>query len=78
MPDHGRAERQSTIEQLVRELPDLFHVTCCKDDNTALCGIDASDIPETDGVGEQHCAVCFDLDEAMEDVCPLTNTRCPL
>lgn len=41
-------------------LSELFHQTCC-DDDVALCGLDVSKLPYTDGVGEQRCVVCFDM-----------------
>jgi hypothetical protein len=42
--------------------PDIFHMLCCEE-NIAMCGTDVTDLPDTDGTGEQQCVVCVELDE---------------
>lgn len=70
-------ERQQTIADLVRERPELFHVVCCRDENAALCGIDASALEFSDGAGEQFCVVCDDLEADGPEVCPISGRSCP-
>lgn len=55
------------------------HLTCCRDDDTALCGSDVSGEPWNVGT-ETSCAVCADLEHMPVDmnVCPLTSKLCPL
>lgn len=42
----------------------LNHIYCC-DPNLSLCGLDLSDVPETDS--ETDCTVCLDLEY---ETCP--------
>ena len=54
--------------------PDVFHQTCGRvGDHAALCGLDVSHLPITDGTGEQRCVVCFGFDD---DYCPVTDAPC--
>ena len=42
---------------------DEFHLFCC-DENIALCGVDLTHVPITDGVDETPCPMCFDLEDS--------------
>lgn len=57
--------------------PDVFHTTCCEDDDLALCGLDVSDLPFTDGEDEQNCIVCEDLYLNHPSDCPRFGV-CPV
>ena len=47
--------------KVVSHNDELFHRYCC-DEDRALCGSDLTGVPETDGDGEQVCAVCDELE----------------
>lgn len=57
-------------------LPEMFHQTCCEDDNLGLCGTDVTDLPWTDGFGEEPCLVCADLLHQTPILCPRTGGWC--
>lgn len=42
---------------------DYSHVVCKCDENTTLCGLEATDFPWIDDEAEVECVVCADLDE---------------
>lgn len=52
---------------------ELHHLTCCVDDDLALCGLDVSLVAWTSGVGEQPCIVCCHL-EGYPTFCPKYGT----
>lgn len=54
--------------------PEIFHMTCCDNEDLTACGVDVAGMPFTDGVGEQRCVVCFGL---AKDWCPTRQGRCP-
>lgn len=58
------------------QLDDLDHVTCCRNDDLTLCGMDASLMPFTE-FEVPSCIVCDDL-EIHDDgyFCPYFG-RCP-
>jgi hypothetical protein len=45
---------------------ELFHLWCC-DKDEALCGLDISNLPETDGIVEPKCETCYRLDDEDAD-----------
>ena len=54
---------------LVKIEPDVseqHHLWCC-DEDVAMCGLDISDLPISDGEGDFKCKTCHDLVEADED-----------
>lgn len=53
---------------------DIDHISCCADDDTALCGADVTDAPEALGPGHD-CVECHTV--VWTERCP-RHGRCPL
>ena len=59
----------------VRDTPvdeDVVHVTCCQDEDLAMCGVDVAGHPTTPDETPTGCTVCAALEErSCTEVCPL-------
>lgn len=71
-------EHSSRPSHCASDDDDLDHVVCCRDENRAICGRDASDLTWTEQP-ENLCVVCTDLDlvHLRSDTCPIDGTPCP-
>lgn len=47
---------------------DLLHISCCLNDDLALCGLDVTGVDHADDLIEPVCVVCVDLVDT--DHCP--------
>lgn len=58
---------------------DATHLTCCQDDDLALCGADVTGEPwaDEDDSADDDCTVCEYLDAHDDDVDEPCTTPCP-